>query len=351
MADELQRVIGLVEESEYAVIPAVGAPDFHMKIGDSSISIEGDNLEYEDGSRGLSIVRPGSYIPQPEFEGVPDLKQIGHFLKGVLGNYVYTAGEGTDKNIHEFYGGENRKLPSFTLFGHFDEFIKKVKGTLIQSVSMEVSNEFIKFSVKCVASKDEKSDGVPAATALKTLTGIIPLAFYDVSLLLDGEVPPGIVSTFKWEVSNDIKTDDAVGISRRFMQIKPSAGKRTNEMEMEVSMEPETVKYLEMFEYGAEGLSEPSNCLIAKVPLQIQMAACENPDEKLTIVFPDCIAKAEYSASGSDAMNIKLSLKALKTTNVDLNDAVTEVQTDVYCKLENDIPELVAGGVVMQPEE
>lgn len=346
---KLQRVIGLVEESSYGVTPTVGAPDFHMEVTDSSIPIEGDPLEYESGlSRDLTMVRVGPYIPQPEFEGVVDLKTIGHYLKGVLGQYEFTPKTGEGKNIHEFWGGENMLLPSFTAFGHFDLFIKKVKGTLIQSLGMEVSNEFIKLTVKCVASKDEKTDGVPEASALKTLTGVIPLAFYDVNLLFDGEVPPGIVRSLKWEVSNDIKTDDATGVGSRFMLRKPAAGKRTNTLDMEISLEPDTLKYIEMFEYGQEGLNSPSNCLMTTVPLQIVLAACENPSEKLTIQFPDNLAKLEYSSSGTDAINMKLSLKSLATTDVELNDGVTSVRTAVYCKLENDIPELLPGGVVMQ---
>jgi hypothetical protein len=360
MSDEVQRVVGLIEETNYGVVPTSGSPavdsgpDFHMEIEDSSIKIEGDPLKLPTGSRGTKIVRPGTYLPSPEHSGVVDLKQIGHYLKGVLGDYEYTAGTpgspGT-ANIHEFWGGEKRKLPSFTLYGHFDEFIKRCQGTIIQSISMEVSNEFLKFTAKCVSQKDTMIKEMPAAAELKTIEGIVPLAFYDVALEFDGEVPPGIVSSLKWEVSNDIKTDDAFGIGNsRFMLIKPTAGARTNTLEMEVSLEPETVKYIEMFEYGEEGASAPSNCKIAKVPIKITLASiCDNPLEKLTIYFPDCMSTVEYSASGSDAIKMKLAPEALKTTNVELEDGVTEVQADVYCKLENLIPEIVPGGVDMIP--
>jgi hypothetical protein len=352
MANQLQRVFGLIREDDdsYGTTPTADSPDFHMEITESSIPIEGDLLTLESGSRGTKLKRPGTYLPQPEIEGVVDLKQITHFLLGALGEYVYTAGTpgspGT-ANIHEFYGGENRKLPSFTSYGHFDEFIKKVKGTLITSLSMEVSNEFITLSVGCVAQKDQIIDDMPDATELKTVDAVIPLAFYDVTLELDGETPPGIVSSFKWEITNDISTDDSIGIGSRFLTIKPAAGKRTNTVEMEVSLETDTVKYIRMFEYGDEDADEPSECKIAHIPLTVVFAACEDSSEKLTIKFPDCTGQVEYSASGADAIMLNLTLDSMKTTNVELNDGVTEVETDVYCKLENKVPKVVAGGITM----
>lgn len=359
MANQLQRVFGLIREDddEYGVVPTSGSPavdsgpDFHMEITESSIPIEGDLLTLESGSRGTRLKRPGTYLPQPEIEGVVDLKQITHFLLGALGEYVYTAGGIGEKNIHEFYGGENRKLPSFTSYGHFDEFIKEVSGTLITSLSMEVSNEFITLSVGCVAQKDKLINDMPDATDLKTVDAVIPLAFYDVTLELDGETPPGIVSSFKWEITNDISTDDSIGIGSRFLTIKPAAGKRTNTVEMEVSLETDTVKYIRMFEYGEEDADEPTDCKIAHVPLTVVLAACENPSEKLTIQFPDCTGQVEYSASGADAMMLNLTLDSLKTTDVTLEDGVTAVETDVYCKLENDVPEVVAGGITMPVSE
>jgi hypothetical protein len=348
MTMKLQRVVGLAEEVTYAT--PIANPDFHMEVSDSSIAIEGDPLKFESGlSRDLTLVRPGPYIPQPEFSGLTDLKTIGHFLKGVLGGYEYTAGVGEDPNVHEIWGSEDLLLPSFTLFGHFDLFVKKVAGALIQSVSLEVSNEFIELAVKTVGSKDSKTNGVPEPTTLKTLVGVVPLTFYEVSMQFGGEVPPGIVSSLKWEVSNDIKTDDAAGIGSRFMVRKPSAGKRTNTLEFEVSLEPETLKYLEMFEYGEQGATQPSGCKMTTVPIELVLEPCDpSVDEKLTISFPDNLAKVEYSASGSDAIKLKISLESLATTPVELNDGVTEIITSVYCKLENEIPELVPGGVVMQ---
>jgi hypothetical protein len=102
-----------------------------------------------------------------------------------------------------------------------------------------------------------------------------------------------------------------------------------------------------MFEYGEEDADEPSECKIAHIPLTVVFAACEDPTEKLTIKFPDCTGQVEYSASGADAIMLNLTLDSMKTTNVELNDGVTEVETDVYCKLENKVPKVVAGGITM----
>jgi PKD repeat protein len=344
----LQRVIGLIEEETYATEPTAAAPDFHMEITDLAIPIDGEPLKIESGlSRDIRTVRQGRYVPMPEWGGNLDLKTIGHHLKGLLGDYEYTAGTGGAMNKHEFWSGGNMLLPSFTMYGSMDLFVKKVVGVLIDSFSLEVSNELIKTSVKTIASKDSKTDGVPEATALKLIETAIPLAYYDVALEFGGEVPPGIVTSLKWDAANNIKVDDAQGIGSRYILRKPPATKFENKLDMEVSLEPETLKYIEMFEYGEAGADSPQDCKFTTVPLKIVLSACERPDEKLTISFPDCLCKVEYSASGTDAIKLKLTMEALSTTTTTLADGTTKVLSAVVCTLENNMPEIVAGGVDM----
>lgn len=345
---ELQRVVGVVEESEWGVAPIVGAPDFHIEVTKSSIGIDGDPLELESGlSRDLRTVRPGPYVPNPEFEGVVDLKTIGHFLKAALGEYVYTAGAAGAMNTHEIYGLNNMLLPSLTLYGHFDQFVKEVTGFMVDEISIEVSDEWMTISVKGVAKKDTKTDGVPDPTALKLIETAIPLAFYDVALEFDGAVPAGVISSLSWSLKNNLDADKARGLGSRFLQQKPLAGKRENELELETSLTPDTLKYIEMFEYGEEGANTPSNCKLTTVPLKITIAACERPDEKLTINFPDNLCTIEYDASGSDPIEPKITLKSLATTQTTLKDGTTKVLAAVVCTLENNMPEIVAGGIDM----
>ena len=345
---ELQRVIGVVEESEYGVAPSVGAPDFHIEVTKSQIKIDGDPLQLESGmSRDIRTVRPGPYVPNPEFDGVVDLKTIGHFLKAALGEYKYTAGSAGAMNTHEIYGLNNMLLPSLTLYGHFDLFVKEVTGFMIDEFSIEVSDEWMKISIKGIAKYDSKTDGVPEPTALKMIETAIPLAFYDVALEFDGEVPAGVISSLKWTLKNNLDADKARGLGSRFIQVKPKAGKRENELELETSLEPATLKYIEMFEYGEEGLDAPSNCKLTTVPLKMTIAACERPTEKLTILFPDNLCTIEYDASGSDAIEPKITLKSLATTETTLKDAVTKVLAAIVCTLENNMPEIVPGGIDM----
>jgi PKD repeat protein len=102
-----------------------------------------------------------------------------------------------------------------------------------------------------------------------------------------------------------------------------------------------------MFEYGEEGANSPQDCIMTTVPLSIVLQACENPDEKLTINFPDNLCKVEYSAAGTDAIKLKISMESLATTQVLLNDGITSVLSAVVCTLENYVPELKPGGINM----
>ncbi|MCE7699538.1 MAG: carboxypeptidase regulatory-like domain-containing protein, partial [Methanobacterium paludis] len=108
------RVLGLKEEATYGTASDT-VPDWHQEVSKAKASPNSEPLTYSGGSRSIKKAKAGVMKPEASYDMKCDLKRIGHYLKAFLGNYKFTAG-GASLNTHEFWGGENASLPSFTLW-------------------------------------------------------------------------------------------------------------------------------------------------------------------------------------------------------------------------------------------
>ena len=72
-----------------------------------------------------------------------------------------------------------------------------------------------------------------------------------------------------------------------------------------------------------------------QLPLEINIAHCEDSDISCKIKFPKCTLKVEYNMSGVDAVDVTMTLDSLGSDTVTLNDTTTQVETDMYVKLVN----------------
>jgi hypothetical protein len=87
-------------------------------------------------------------------------------------------------------------------------------------------------------------------------------------------------------------------------------------------------------QYGEVNALEPSSCKLLQLPLEVNIAHCEDSDISCKILFPKCTVNVEYSMSGVDAVEVTMTLESLGSATVELEDE-TEVETDMYVKLVN----------------
>ena len=80
---------------------------------------------------------------------------------------------------------------------------------------------------------------------------------------------------------------------------------------------------------------EPSSCKLLQLPLEVNIAHCEDSDINCKILFPKCTVNVEYNMSGVDAVEVTMTLESLGSSTVELADETTEVETDMYVKLVN----------------
>lgn len=330
------RVVGIKQEETYGV--SASAPDFHQEVSKASASLNTEPITKTGGSRMVKRARAGSKKPTSTIEGEVDLKRIGHYLKAFLDNYQFTNG-GTNPNTHEFWGGENNKLNSFTLWETFDVFEKTVVGALLDEFKMEVSDEYMTFTSDWIY-KDESSEAINENEEYETklIDGDYPLMFYDVSLELDEEAPPGIVSSFSFEGKNNLNVEKTIGLGSRGPQRKAAAQARELSLSLISTLEKETVELIQKAEYGEVGNS-PSPCKLYKIPLKLICNVCEDTTDRLEIYFPACIFAVEYELSESEEIEVTFNLNAMGTGSAIKLDG-NKITTDMYCRLVNDQGEI-----------
>lgn len=329
------RVLGLKEESTYGV--AATAPDWHQQISKGSASLGDEPIVKRGGSRMIRRARAGVMKPESSFEADVDMKRIGHYFKAFLDNYEFTDG-GAETNKHEFWGGENTMLSSFTQWATFDFFEKIIVGAILSSLKLEVSDEFMSLANEWVY-KTETSQPINADEyEQKMIDGDMPVMFYDVSLKLNDEVPPGVVSSFSFEGKNNPNVDKTIGLGSRAPQRKPAAQAREISLSLTSTLAPETLALIQAAEYGSIG-EGPSECKLYKLPLELNVSICEDRTDSLKLVFPDCIVAVEYESSEADEIEVTFNLQTCATKKVKLLDD-TEVVTDMYVLLENDQVEI-----------
>lgn len=339
----MARVFGLRMEDTYgatvANLEAVD-PDFDIEATKGNFSLGDDPSLSSGGSRMYQNGRAGVMKPTGNVEFDVDLETIGHFLRAFLDQYEFTEGSG-DYNTHEFYGGENRELPSWVCEATYDYFAKIIMGAICDGLKLEASDEKMTASLDLIY-KTEKSEMVdPDTFEKKILDCVIPVMFYDIAVKFNNMTvaDAGVFKSFSFEGKNNHNVDSTIGLGSRHPQTRATAQLRENSLSVTTTLTQQTVRSILDGEYGEVNAMSPSECKILAVPLELNIALCEDANRSLQIIFPHNIIKVEYEWDGTDDIEATINMTPLGTGTVELLDG-TEVKTDMYCKLINSRPEI-----------
>lgn len=333
------RLFGIKEEATYGEeITATDKPDWHNRVSKNAVKLGDEPFIITSGSRMDHKVRPGVMNPTAEIESDVDLKRIGHLFKAFMDNYVFTAGTGSDGNIHEFYGGECSTLSSFKGWATFDLFEKWIRGLVMDSLKLEVSNEQMSCTHSWVYMNEKMNKITENEYEYRDVEGAIPLMFYDVSLEMAGAPVPGIATSFSFEGNNNLNVDGTIGLGSRWPQRRASAQKREIKLSLVSYLARETIDLINKAEYG-ELADVPSDCKIFTTDLVVRVAICEDPNDTLEIRFPKCHVAVEYESSEADEIEVTFNLQTLGSGEVTLENG-DSVTTDMYVKLVNNVDEI-----------
>ena len=310
------------------------AESVDFKLNDTPVTRSGS-------SRMNKRARAGIMKPTGSTTADADLQQLAWYFYGFLDNYVYTAGgSGATVHTHEFYGGEGKELPSFRGIAMFDMLKKYLKGMLIDELKLDVSNENMTVGAEWIY-KTESAAINEAFTEPDELTNeALFIMFYDISLKLNNTALDGVSTAFSFSGKNNHNVDATIGLGSRYPQKRALAGKRENELTITTSLTSDTARSILNAEYGEANATSPSSCKLLQLPLEVNVAHCENGNISAKILFPKCNVRVEYNYSGADIIEATLSLDTLGSGTVELADGTTEVETDMYVKIVNNQEEI-----------
>ena len=343
----VDRGFGLELEETYgdtSVSKSSFDPNFWNQAEKVEFKLNDEPITKSGGSRMNKRARAGIMKPTGSTSADADLQQLTWYFRGYLDNYVYTAGSG-DVHTHEFYGGEGKELQSFRAIAVYDMLKKYLYGLLCDGMSLEVSDESMTVGADWIY-KTEKAgiigtDGETFTRPDELTAEQIFIMFYDVSLKLNNLPLDGVSTAFSFEGKNNHDVDSSIGLGSRYPQKRAVAGKRENEVSITTTLTSDTVRSILNAQYGEVGALEPSSCKLLQLPLEVNIAHCEDTDINCKIVFPRCTVNVEYSMSGTDAVEVTMTLESLGSAKVALASG-TEVETDMYVKLMNYQEELTA---------
>ena len=320
------------------------APEWWSEAESVDFKLNDEPVTKSGGSRMNKRARAGVIKPTGTTKAEADLQRLTYYFYGFLDNYVYTAGTSNAPNIHEFYGGEGKELPSFRGIAVFDMLKKYIYGMLEDGLKLECSDDSLSVEADWLY-KTEKAGIIGQSgetfTRPDDLDDDLFIMFYDISLKLNNAALDGVSTSFSFDGKNNHDVDSTIGFGSRAPQVRALAGKREIDLELKTTLTSDTVRSILNAEYGEVNALEPSACKILQVPLEVNIALCEISGVACKIVFPKCTIRAEYDMSGSDNIEVTMNLATLGSGTVTLADD-SEITTDMYVKLTNGLDELEA---------
>lgn len=336
----MDRGFGLELESTYGeeVAKSNFDPSWWNQAESVDFKLNDEPVTRSGGSRMNKRARAGIMKPSGSTTADADLQQLAWYFRGFLDNYKYTAGSGS-VHTHEYWGGEGKELPSFRGIAVYDMLKKYLYGLLEDQLTLEVSNEGMNVGAEWIY-KTEKAgiigvDGETFTEPDELTKQQIFIMFYDVSLKLNNQAVDGVSTAFSFEGNNNHDVDGTIGLGSRYPQKRALAGKRENTLSITTTLTSDTVRSILNAEYGEVNALEPSSCKLLQLPLEVNIAHCEDAEMSCKILFPKCTVRVEYDMSGVDSIEATLTLDTLGSGTATLADGTTQVSTDMYVKLVN----------------
>lgn len=336
MADELLRYAELVEETTFSQspLPAQGnARSVYCDVTTIALDApnETDNPVDSSFSRAPSRKYAGFYNPQGDIAYNINMQSLPYFLKWGLGDYAYTAGVGTpaEPNVHEAWGTNSRRLPSFLARCGKDNFEHFFSGSIIDTLQIEVEDALTLLTATCSSAIDGKASAQAFSAVLAKMPEEIEVPFHAVTMKLAGVTQADKIKSLTISVANNSDAEAGRYLGKRYPgRIPVNERETTLAMDMDFS----DTAQIERIWGGSTGPSiQGSSTFSAEI---IFNGGVDENDNALTcsILFPKVFwTTVESQPEGRDETVQSVEGRAL-TSAVTLDDGTTTVVTDIYAK-------------------
>jgi len=306
------------------------APTFF--IAPNSISMDaptGATLKVPSGmARTNRKKKPGYYVPKGGIEYNPDFISLGWFYNWCIsGGYVFTAGSGGSPvlNTHEIYGDNTNVPDSFSLHTGKDVFEHSFTGTVLNGITMNVSNGLATASLDMLAQMDSRGP-LKADADITTLVTGSNLSFDEASCTINGTDQSTWVKSFQVAITNNMNTDVGQTIGSRFPRRFRSAGRNIT---FNIQLLFEDMDMFDLYWGDDEGPHVDGSSLFALKP---KFAI---GDQYIEYHLPQVeIDSIQTQPSGTDVLLQTISGSAYLAEDVVLKDTST-VDTDILITIVN----------------
>lgn len=296
----ITRYLKIGEESEYAV----EATKYQETLDPESASIdpEGDDkLIYEgmgglDRTAGLGVYSTAGDITIP----LDDLA-TGWFWKWALGGYEVTGtddGEGntTAPYTHIFTPQLGGLLPSFSAKIGKDIFEHVFLGNVVESIELEVENEWALMTISTLGAKDKKATLDDELEYTEGMLFTAPMA----SLRKNDEDKSASINSLSLSLETGANIEDSAGFGSRF-PTKAFRGAMVVELELELGFDSEE----ELLSFWGEN-DGPSTTNIDEFSYTLSFG------NNLDFIFPRLVyTSSEQPAEGRDNITQSVTARAL----------------------------------------
>ena len=323
-------------------------PQFHIMTTSHNPDLNDENQLLNLGSMAVVKDRQGYPEPSGDISTSADTKCFHQYLLYILGNYNFVedghlGSDGESRNVHEFWGGERKSMPSATCAFTYDDFMEKITtGTIISSLKMTIGKELTTIEPSLVYSK-ERVTKINIDDYEKKLLDAIPLIGYDYEIQIDN-VKSEVISDLEIEINNNVNTDKCTVLGTRWYKRKPRFEKRDTTITATTLFDEENYEMIVKAMHGAynpqaNGYNYPHDCISFHAKLFIKARTCEDRDEFINFIFPNCIVELDPIEANEGVLEASLKFTPEMNKSVTLTDG-SKKTTDMLIQVVNDQPEL-----------
>lgn len=333
---KILRYAKFAEEAAFDLAAAAPAPQFTVDIASATLDVPADTQAMWEGGigRGPRSHRPGYYSLSGNVVHAADVHTLGWWLRWGLGGYVFTADDpvaGT--NQHEAYGSTDTALPSFAAWLGKDVWEQVVRGCMVSQLQLAVSDGYAQLTVEILGAKDAK--GALDETVLSRLPLPPPITFPQVRFWVggtaSGDERSKNITNLTLTINNNGDGPAGRGLGSRFPQRKIPAGQRDTQVQFTTWYD--STEHIERVWGDPAGPSDDGS---TELPLRI--VADSDIDGGLTINLPRVVfGQVQTQPSGRARIDQQVTATALLDT-VTLWDGVTDVESEIVARLENNQP-------------
>jgi hypothetical protein len=324
---EIFRYVGIGHEEEFGT-PVEGALFFDPASGTLDTPAGYENEVSGGMGRMNRRKMPGFYSPTGNVTLDVDINTLSYFLRGALDGYVFTSGGGAPAhNKHEFYGGNDNVLESWTMRLGKDVFEHVFQGCMINTFKLSVADKLASASVDILAQKDSKATLKTYSDIQSYIPEAYPLAFYNITAEVNGAGVSADVRSVDLTISNNLGRDSGRSIGSMYPATF-KCGQRSVDVVMQMQFDDLT--YLELFWGGETG---PACTGSTQFPILLDYDNDEYGE--LGVSLPNCrLVSAPIQPRGKDTVYQTITCRAMLAEDVVLAYAST-VDTDILCTLLN----------------